>query len=219
MEEIIKDIRKRCRMAMNGIASTSMRKQGVDYKLNFGVSIQKIKEIAERYTPEKDLAETLWEENTRELKILATLLYPIEEFTKEVADRWVKDISHQEIREQACINLFQKLDFAGKLATEWTAYEDEDIRATGYWLIASLIKIKRSSEVHLDRYPEIWEDVVNNNTSLKNAALTALKFFGRVSKAITAEILSKLAPLNESDDLAKKEIYNSLKFEFEYLFE
>ena len=87
-EDIIKDIRKRCRMAMNGIVSTNMRQRGLDYKLNFGLSVQQIKDLAKRYQPDSELAETLWADNTRELKILATLLYPTDSFTKEKAYEW-----------------------------------------------------------------------------------------------------------------------------------
>ena len=64
-EDIIKDIRKRCRMAMNGIVSTNMRQRGLDYKLNFGLSVQQIKDLAKRYQPDSKLAETLWADNTQ----------------------------------------------------------------------------------------------------------------------------------------------------------
>ena len=110
-EDIIKDIRKRCRMAMNGIVSTNMRQRGLDYKLNFGLSVQQIKDLAKRYQPDSELAETLWADNTRELKILATLLYPTDSFTKEKAGDWGVSIPNQEIREQVCINLFQSLTY------------------------------------------------------------------------------------------------------------
>ena len=46
-EEIIRDIRQRCRKAMNGIASTSMRQRGISYKVNFGLNIQQIKEFGQ----------------------------------------------------------------------------------------------------------------------------------------------------------------------------
>ena len=37
MQEQIRDIRKRLRLAMNGVISTSMREKGMNYKLIFGV--------------------------------------------------------------------------------------------------------------------------------------------------------------------------------------
>lgn len=217
-EDIIKDIRTRCRMGMNGITSTSMRQKGLSYKVNFGLAIQQIKNLAERYQPDKQLAETLWKEDTRELKILATLLYPVAEFTEETANRWVTTIPNQEIREQVCMNLFQNLPFAEKVAVEWGYNADEDIRTTGYWLVARLFLIKKIKHIAPDAFSYIWDDVVANNISLRNAALQALKHIGRQSEDTAGRILEKLSVHKESSDLVKQEAYNGLVFEFEYYF-
>ena len=119
METIIRSIRNDLRLSMNGIAATSMREKGVHYRMNFGVDLMRIREIALRYVPDVMLAETLWKEDVRELKILATLLYPVDRFTSDAADRWVVSITNQEIREQACRNLFQQISFAGELVNLW----------------------------------------------------------------------------------------------------
>ena len=87
METIIRSIRNDLRLSMNGIASTSMREKGVHYRMNFGVDLMRIREIASCYTPDAALAEMLWKEDVRELKIIATLLYPVDRFTAESADR------------------------------------------------------------------------------------------------------------------------------------
>jgi len=218
-EDIIKDIRTRCRLAMNGIASTSMRQKGLSYKVNFGLAIQQIKDLAERYQPDKQLAETLWKEDTRELKILATLLYPVSEFTEGAANEWVAAIPNQEIREQVCMNLFQKLPFAEKVAVEWGDNADEDIRTTGYWLVARLFLIKKAENIAPDAFSYIWDDVVADNISLRNAALQALKHIGRQSEDTASRILEKLSVHKESSDLVKQEAYNGLAFEFEYYFD
>ncbi|MDH6310799.1 3-methyladenine DNA glycosylase AlkD [Dysgonomonas sp. PFB1-18] len=218
-EDIIKDIRTRCRMGMNGITSTSMRQKGLAYKVNFGLAIQQIKELSERYQPDKELAETLWKEDTRELKILATLLYPVAEFTEETANEWVTAIPNQEIREQVCMNLFQNLPFAGKVAIEWGGNADEDIRTTGYWLVARLYLIKKAENILPDAFNYIWNDAVSDNISLRNAALQALKHIGRQSESTADNILKKLSVYKESSDLVKQEAYNGLAFEFEYYFD
>ena len=43
-------------MAMNGIVSTSMREKGMDYRINFGLTLPLIRNIAESYTPNAELA-------------------------------------------------------------------------------------------------------------------------------------------------------------------
>ncbi len=215
-EEIIRDIRQRCRKAMNGIASTSMRQRGISYKVNFGLNIQQIKELSGRYKPDAELAEILWKEDTRELKILATLLYPADDFTGVVANKWVTEIPNQEIREQLSLNLLQILPFAGKLALEWSNSKDESIRTTGYWLLARLFLIKKADKQSANDYTFIWYDVISDNMFLRNAASLALKHIGRQSKIEADIILKKLSIYKDDSNLIKQEAYNSLLFEFEY---
>lgn len=218
-EDIIKDIRKRCRMAMNGIVSTNMRQRGLDYKLNFGLSVQQIKDLAKRYQPDLELAETLWADNTRELKILATLLYPTDSFTKEKADEWVLFIPNQEIREQVCANLLQNVTFAREIALEWANSTVTDVRATGYWLLARLFIAKKAEPVAVELISTIWDDVISEDIFLRNAALLTLKHTGRQSKDIADRILQKLSAYKDDEDLIKQEAFNSIAFEFDYFFE
>lgn len=206
-------------MAMNGIVSTNMRQRGLDYKLNFGLSVQQIKDLAKRYQPDLELAETLWADNTRELKILATLLYPTDSFTKEKADEWVLFIPNQEIREQVCANLLQNVTFAREIALEWANSTVTDVRATGYWLLARLFIAKKAEPVAVELISTIWDDVISEDIFLRNAALLTLKHTGRQSKDIADRILQKLSAYKDDEDLIKQEAFNSIAFEFDYFFE
>lgn len=218
-EDIIRDIRRRCRMAMNGMASASMRNHGLDYKLNFGVDIKKIKDIAARYTPDIELAELLWKDGTRELKILATLLCPSDTYSREMACDWAQHIPNQEIREQVCINLFQFLPFADELAMEWSNHTDAEVRTTGYWLY-----VRRMLTKHLARVIDtstmnyLWEDMVSRQVSLRNAALLFAKNAGKQSAESAESILSRLEVYKNSEDVLLKEIYDSVSFEFEFFY-
>ena len=217
--ETIRDIRKRCRLAMNGIVSANMRQMGLDYKLNFGVSLARIKEIAAHYSPDEILAKELWKEDVRELKILATILYPTDAFSKEMANVWVNDTPNQEIREQLCLNLLQKLDFAIELAMEWSKSDIPRHRATAYWLLSRLIITKKiDNSIRFNTMPYLVEDTYCDNISLRNAALLLLKNLGRTSPIQAHEILEKLAGFEKSSCQLHREIYDSLKFEFEYYF-
>lgn len=218
MRDTIQEIRKHCRLAMNGVASTSMRQKGMAYKVNFGLVIQQIKDLANRYKPSAELAELLWKEDTRELKILATMLYPVANFSEDIANRWVTEIPNQEIREQVCINLFQDLPYANKLVKEWINDTDSNIRITGYWLLVRLFLIKKTEYFDKTSTTSIWDDVVVEDTFLHKAALLALKHIGRQSKTEANIILEKLAVYKDDKDPLKQEVYNSLEFEFEYYY-
>ncbi len=218
-EEIIRDMRIRCRQAMNGMVSTSMRKWGLDYKVNFGLTIQQIRDTSKRYSPDAALAETLWGEDTRELKLMSTLLYPIDKYQETTADKWVKEITNQEVREQICFNLFQELPYAENLSMKWSKNEDLSIRATGYWLLSRLILLKKSNDIHTESLPYVWEDILSEDTFLRNAALLTLKQTGRQSEDTAKLIMQKISEFKESNDPVKQEVYNSLDFEFGYFFE
>jgi len=69
------------RLSMNGVVSESMREKGIGYRLNFGVSLPQIKEIASKLEKDSNLAIALWKEDVREYKMLAALLYPADEFS------------------------------------------------------------------------------------------------------------------------------------------
>ena len=62
----LKEIKTQLRMAMNGTASASMREKGLAYKLNFGVELPRLKQIAAQYEKNHELAQALWKENIRE---------------------------------------------------------------------------------------------------------------------------------------------------------
>lgn len=217
IEETIKDIRKRCRLAMDGIVSSTMRQYGLEYKLNFGVSLQKIKDIARNYQPDKELAETLWNENVRELKIMATLLYPIDEFSTETSNRWVRQIPNQEIREQICFNLFQGLPYASEIAIDWSNNEDSKVRATGYWLLSRLLIMKKFTVyIRIEDFNHVISDVKSEDLSLRKASLLLLKQIGRLSVVQAKNILEGIRHFKNSPDMFDREIFDSLSFEFEY---
>ena len=80
IHDTIRDIKSQFRLFMNGVISQSMREKGMGYKLNFGIEYPRIKEIAQRYPKDHQLAQALWKENIRECKIMATLLQPVDTF-------------------------------------------------------------------------------------------------------------------------------------------
>jgi hypothetical protein len=56
INEKIKEIKKELRLAMNGVVSSIQRNQGVNYKINFGVEIPRIKGIAGKFEKDEELA-------------------------------------------------------------------------------------------------------------------------------------------------------------------
>lgn len=220
METILRKIRADLRLSMDGAVAASMRQRGVSFRMNFGVNIQRIKEISLRYEPSETLAEALWKEDVRELKILATMLFPPHEMTKETANRWVQEIVNQEIREQACKNLFQEMPISNILSKEWSTHPDEKIRVTGYWLFTRLciardVKVTQVKAEALLR--RAVEDLRGDSILLLQSALNALRFYGRTSEPRAQWVLQELSMFNSSGNAREKEMYEQLNYEFSSL--
>ncbi|MDR1200758.1 MAG: DNA alkylation repair protein [Tannerellaceae bacterium] len=220
MEDVIKDMRGRLRRVMNGVASAGMRAQGIDYKLNFGVSLPQIKEMALLYTKDAALAERLWKEDVRELKIMATLLQPYEVFSCEQAERWVADIRYVEIAEQYCINLLQYLSFADTLAAGWILREEDFVQVTGFLLYARLFsanyQLSSGQEpIFFDAARQVMDKGISRS---QRSAVLALKRYGRQSRQQANRAIHSIADYASCCFPEKQEFYNDIKFEFDFYF-
>lgn len=136
--EEIKQLKLRFRGLMNGVVSSSMRDKGVNYRVNFGVELLRLKEIAAEMTPNHELAQALWKEDVRECRILAGLLQPADSFLPEIADIWVERIRYAEEAECTVMNLFCRLPYASEKAFQWIADDREWFQVCGYLILARL---------------------------------------------------------------------------------
>lgn len=110
--EFLSDIHAQFRRQMNADVSASLRDHGVSYRLAFGVPSMRLREVAALYEPSAELAETLWKEDIRESKMLATRLYPVGEFSASAAARWVTQAPYDEITDQLVMNLLSRVSYA-----------------------------------------------------------------------------------------------------------
>ena len=142
----IKVIKQSFRQMMDGSISQSMREKGVDYKLNWGATLQRLRDMAKEITDNQELiadgqyelAIALWKENIRECKILATLLMPADRMLPEVCDIWMEQMPTQEIAEQAAFNLWQYLPYAPEKAYQWIASDKELYQLCGFHVLTRL---------------------------------------------------------------------------------
>ena len=138
IQDTLKQIKRSFHTRMNGVASQSMRQKGLDYKVNWGVALPHLREMAAEYQPSYSLAVELWKENIRECKILATMLMPPAEMPEQLVELWMEQTKSQEIAEMAVFNLYQHLDYAPQMAFRWIASDDSIRQLSGYQLLACL---------------------------------------------------------------------------------
>ena len=128
---------------MDGAVAQSMRNKGVDYKLNWGATLPRLREKADEIGKNYDLAIALWKENVRECKILATMVMPADVVLPEVIDIWMEQMPTQEIAEQAAFNLFQYLPYAPEKAYTWMASDKELYQLCGFHILSRLFMNKQ----------------------------------------------------------------------------
>lgn len=154
----IKEIKQSFRLMMDGSIAQSMRDKGLNYHLNWGATLPRLREMADELKADTtlasdakqdknpsspsisryDLALALWKENVRECKILATMLMPPDEILPEVVDIWMEQTETQEIAEQAAMNLYRHLPFAAEKAYQWMASDRELYQLCGFHVLTRL---------------------------------------------------------------------------------
>jgi len=143
---IIKELKQSFRQMMDGAVAQSMRDKGLNYHLNWGATLPRLKAKADELVNSQqltansqyDLAIALWKENIRECKILATMLMPPEKMLPEVCDIWMEQMPSQEIAEQAAFNLWQYLPYAPEKAYQWIACDQEYYQLCGFHVLSRL---------------------------------------------------------------------------------
>lgn len=137
-QQRLKTIKQSFRQMMDGVVAQSMRDKGLNYHLNWGATLPRLRQMADEYGQDYDLAIALWKENIRECKILATMMMPPDKVLPEVIDIWMEQTETQEIAEQAAMNLYHHLPFAAEKAYQWMASDRELYQLCGFHVLSRL---------------------------------------------------------------------------------
>lgn len=183
----INDLKAELRAAMNGVTSRSIRESGMGYRLVYGVELPRLREIAADYQPDRHLAQELWQENIRECKLLAILLYPIEDFDHDIADIWLSDLRPEqaEVAQLLSMELLCRMPDAADQAFLMMADERPLRQLCGFLCITRLLM--RGCELSPDAEAEFLDQAAATLPStflpLKKAVTNALLHYGEQSEA------------------------------------
>jgi len=198
----------------NGDVSKLMKQKGLDYKLNWGVSLIEMRQFAQSSERNHLLALKLWNKQWRETMILATLLDQPEEVTEEQMDFWTKSFGNIEIAEQASTNLWVKTKFAFAKALEWCRGKKHLVRYTGVHLTGRLALTEKNAldemfEPFYEEFPTLAKDKL-----LRTVLYRVLLIFGTRSKKLNENTieLSRNLQLSDSENAATlgEELFNEL---------
>jgi len=200
--ETAKEIRQSFRLLMNGVTSQSMREKGVDYRINWGASLLHLREMAAEYNQDKELAITLWKDNVRECKIIATLLMPHEQFDEELAMQWINQTHTQEIAEIATMNLYQHMPYAYNMAMSLIGNEEDIKQIHGYNILARVFP-QNSAKITPDVTSTFLKHAVaalqSENIALKHNAWNAVTRFADINRQYHNETRKALKSIKMDD--------------------
>ncbi|MCY1720529.1 hypothetical protein OU798_09265 [Prolixibacteraceae bacterium Z1-6] len=204
-EQQFQQLLKVIKLRQSGEVSEAMNQQGITYKLNWGVSLLDLREIAKNYEPNHLMALKLWNKQWRETMILATLIDNPSEVTEEQMDFWTKSFENTEIAEQASSNLWVKSKFAFVKALEWCRGKKHLIRFSGIHLMGRLAitdkkAIDEMFEPFFEELPTLAKDA-----KLYTPLYRAVIALGSRSKQLNGQCieLAKVFQLSESENATK----------------
>ena len=117
-------IKRRFFAMRNGALAQQMRSGGLDYRINFGLNIPQIKEIAREVaswgltdTELAGIATELWHNtSTRESMLMAPMIFPTGAMTDEIAAEWLSEAPTTEVADMLCHSLLRHLTCAPAIA-------------------------------------------------------------------------------------------------------
>ena len=179
-------IKAELRSAMNGVASRAIRESGMAYKLCFGVELPRLRQIAAEFTPDRRLAQELWQEDIRECKMLAIMLYPTEEFDADMASLWIESLvpEQAELAQLLSMDLLVHLPEASELAFHWMADERTMYQLCGLLVITRLLMQGAvfSPDAEAEFLDQAATALPSSYLPLRKAATNALLRFSETSQ-------------------------------------
>ena len=205
-EQQFQQILLRIRLAKNGEVVEQMKEHGLEYKVNWGVSIMALREIASKIEPSHLLALKLWNKQWRETMILAAMIDIPAQVTEEQMDYWTKNVETTEIAETLNTFLWAKTKYAFVKSLEWCRGKKHLVRYSGLHLMGRLAIVQKAD---IDEFFEPFFDVLSPLSKDRNLKLVFYRSFillGMKSKSLNSASISFAEGMKELDS----EVSNSL---------
>ncbi len=187
-------------------AVEGMAKYGITPKKTYGVSIPNLRKIAKEIGVNHELALQLWEMDTRETRILASMIDDPELVTEEQMEEWVKEFDYWEICDQVCLNLFTYTKSAYQKAIEWGGRDEEFVKRAGFALMACLaFKDRKAKDEQFEKFfPIIKRGSTDNRNFVRKAVNWALRQIGKRNLNLNRRAIETAREIQQLDPKSAK---------------
>jgi 3-methyladenine DNA glycosylase AlkD len=157
-----------------------------------GIGAVKLRELAKAHRRNHALAQELWASGIHEAMGLATIIDDPKQVTRGQAERWVRACDNW-AQTDACAFLFDRTEFAGEKAHQWSRRKAEFAKRTGFALMAGMAVHRKElpDGVFLLFLPVIRREAGDERNFVKKAVSWALRGIGkrnpRLRRAAIAE--------------------------------
>ncbi len=169
-----------------------MAKYGITPDRAYGVKIPELRRIAKSYRNDHKLALALWNHNTRETRILATMVDDPRQLTEKQMESWAMEFDYWEICDQCCMNLFEKHSLAWQKAIEWSTNPDEGKKRAAFVLMARLAVSDKNAlnEKFEPFFPLIVRESIDERNLVKKAVNWALRQIGKRNLSLNQKAIT-----------------------------
>ncbi len=217
-EKNYQSLLSKIKLLRNGDIADAMKRTGIEYKMNWGVSLVILRQMAKEFEPDHLLALKLWNKQWRETSILATLLDQPQEVSEEQMDFWTKNFESIEIAEIASTHLWVKSKFAFIKALEWCRGKKHLVRFTGIHLVGRLAITDKKAidelfDSFFDEFPTLAKDIKLNTVLYRTIIALGIRSKYLNKKSIE---LAKTFQFNDSENSIKlgEQLYEELTSEY-----
>lgn len=179
---IISELEKRS----DPVVVNGMARFGILGAKAYGLSMPFLRLFAREIGKDHDLALQLWAHDSRETRILASLIDIPASVVNEQMEDWVKTFDSWEICDQCCMNLFEKTSFAWGKTHEWSARREEFVKRAGFVLMARLaVSDPAAPDARFaEFFPIMSREAGDSRTYVRKAVNWALRQIGKRNSSL-----------------------------------
>lgn len=138
----------------------------------FGVSFAELKKLKRKIRVDHSLAEQLWETGNSDARSLATMIADPDEVTPTLATQWMKDVDYY-LHGNEVAEVVARSAVGMSKMRQWRKQKSEFARATGYGILACMLKDDAES-VEDHECERILKDIVSEIHRSPNRARHAM---------------------------------------------
>ena len=158
-----------------------MARFGINPDNALGISVAKLRGIAKETGRDHELALELWASGIHEARILATIVDDPKLVSKDQMQLWVEDFDSWDLCDQACMNLFWRVEGSAELAIEWAARDEEFVKRAAFALVARFAtKTAKAPDELLESFLPVIEQAADDDRNFVRKAVSwALRGIGK----------------------------------------